>query len=144
MTTESIKPPTWFWVVATIALIWNIMGVGAYLAQAFATEEMLAAMTEAERNVLETRPAWATAAFAIAVWGGFLGCVLLVLRKKLAQTVLIVSLLGVLVQMVFNLFIATEMISYGPFETFMALIIPAIGLALVLFAKKGIEKGWLT
>ena len=143
MTTESIKPPTWFWVVSILALIWNLMGVGAYLAEAFATEEMLAAMSEQDRSMLESRPAWATAAFALAVWGGFLGCLLLVLRKSLAHTILILSLIGVLVQMVYNLFIAGSTISYGPFQIVMALMIPIIALALVFFAKKGKANGWL-
>lgn len=143
MTNGSVKPPTWFWVVAVIALIWNLMGVGAYLGEAFATEEMLAAMPDEQREVLASRPAWATAAFALAVWGGFFGSLLLVLRRKLAQTILIVSLLGVLVQMIYNLFIAGSTITYGPGQIVMALMIPLVSIGLVLMAKKGIAVGWL-
>ena len=67
MTNESVKPPAWFTVVAVIALIWNLLGVFAYLGEAFATPEMLEAMPAEQRDVLENRPAWATVAFALAV-----------------------------------------------------------------------------
>ncbi len=143
MTNGSVKPPAWFMVVAVIALIWNLLGVGAYLTEAFATPEILEAMPEEQRTEIENRPAWATAAFALAVWGGFFGCLLLLLKRRLAQLILIVSLIGVLVQMMYNLFIAGSSTTYGPFEIVMALLIPVIAIALVLMAKKGISAGWL-
>ncbi len=143
MTNGSVKAPTWFMVVAVIALIWNLLGVLAYLGEAFATEEMIAAMTEEQRTMLENRPVWATAAFALAVWGGLLGCLLLVLKRKLSQLILIISLVGVLVQMIYNLFIAGSTVTYGPGQIVMALMIPLISILLVLMAKKGIAAGWL-
>ena len=143
MTNESVKPPTWFWVVAAIALLWNLMGALAYLGETFATPEMMEAMQEDQRRMIENRPTWATAAFAIAVWGGALGSLLLLLRKGLAYTVLIVSLIGVLVQMIYNLFIAESTASYGPGEIAMVIMIPLIGVLLILFAKKGKAAGWL-
>ena len=143
MTHESVKPPTWFWVVAAIAFIWNLLGVFAYLGEAFATPEMLEAMTEEQRAMITQRPAWATAAFAIAVWGGFLGCLLLLLRRGLAHMILILSLAGVLVQMIYNLFIAESTVSYGPGQLVMAILIPLVGVGLVLLAKKGKRVGWL-
>ena len=91
MTTEQSKPATWFWVVSVVALVWNAMGVVAYLGTVMMTPEAREAMTEPQRALLDATPAWATGAFALAVWGGALGSLLLVLRKKLATTVLIVS-----------------------------------------------------
>ena len=76
------KPPVWFWIVSVVALIWNGMGVMAYLGQAYMSDDALAALPEAEQALYANVPAWATAAFAIAVWGGLLGCLALLLRKK--------------------------------------------------------------
>lgn len=143
MTNGSIKPPTWFMVVAVIALVWNLLGVFAYLGEAFITPEMLEALPDEQRDMIENRPAWATAAYALAVWGGFLGCLLLVLKRKLAQMILIVSLLGVLVQMTYNLFMAESTVTYGPGEMIMTIMIPLISIGLVLMAKKGIANEWL-
>lgn len=36
----STKPSKTFWVIATLAIIWNIMGVMSYLGQAFSKESM--------------------------------------------------------------------------------------------------------
>ena len=143
MAHESVKPPIWFWVVAAIAFIWNLLGVFAYLGEAFATPEMIEAMTEEQRTMLEQRPAWATAAFAIAVWGGFFGCLLLLLRRGLAHVVLILSLGGIIIQMIYNLFIAESTVTYGPFQVVMTILIPLIALGLILLTRKGKSVGWL-
>ncbi|WP_425392359.1 hypothetical protein [Ekhidna sp.] len=143
MTNGSVKPPTWFWVVSILALIWNLLGVGAYLSQAFTPDDVIAQMEQAMQDLINDTPAWVTAAFAIAVWGGALGCILLLLRKKLAQTVLILSLAGIVVQMFYNVFISNSMEVYGPGGIIMPIMTLGIGIALVLFAKKGISAGWL-
>jgi len=56
--------------------------------------ETVAARPESYRAIVEARPAWATAAFAIAVFGGALGGVLLLVRRSAAYYVFIASLLG--------------------------------------------------
>ena len=45
MTTNSNKPGALFWVIGVIALIWNLMGVSAYLMQAYQTESYKAMYT---------------------------------------------------------------------------------------------------
>ncbi len=142
--TESGKPPTWFWVVGAVALIWNLMGVAAYLSQVMMTEEAIAAMPEAERALLADVPAWAVGAFAISVFGGALGCVLLLVRKSVAVPVLVVSLVAVLVQMVHSFFIADSMAVYGPSVFIMPIMVVAGSVALVWHAKASLAKGWLT
>ena len=42
---ENSSPiPTWFWVASILALVWNLMGVMAYIAQVTLTPEALAAI----------------------------------------------------------------------------------------------------
>ena len=67
------KPPTSFYVIAGAALIWDLLGVFAYVSQVRMSPEDLAALSEAQRMLIESTPAWSTAAFAIAVNGGALG-----------------------------------------------------------------------
>lgn len=70
--TTSQKPPISFWVISIVALIWNTMGVLAYIGQAFLTEEAIAAMPPEQQEIYRIEfPAWYTAAFAIAVSAGF-------------------------------------------------------------------------
>ncbi|MEP0986846.1 hypothetical protein [Ekhidna sp.] len=138
------KPPTWFWVVSILAFVWNLLGVSAYLSQAYASDDVIAQMEQAMQDLINQTPAWVTAAFAVAVWGGALGCLLLLLRKKLAQTVLIISLAGIVVQMFYNVVMSNSMEVYGPGGIVMPIMTLAIGIALVFLAKKGTAAGWLS
>ena len=81
-----------FWIVGAVGLVFNLMGCFNFISQLNA--EMVAAMPDSYQVLIETRPAWATAAFAVAVFGGALGCVLLLLRKRYAIQVLGLSLAG--------------------------------------------------
>ena len=140
-----VKPPVWFWVVSVVALLWNLVGAMAYLAQAFITDEGKAMLPEDKLELLENTPAWATAAFAIAVWAGVLGCIGLLVRKKWARPVLLVSLLGILVQMGYSFFMTNVAEVYGAVEgVVMPLLLIGIGIGLILFAKSSQNKGWIS
>lgn len=143
MTTEQSKPTTWFWVVSVVALVWNAMGVVAYLGTVMMTPEAREAMTEPQRALLDATPAWATGAFALAVWGGALGSLLLVLRKKLATTVLIVSFAGILVQMFHAFALSNSIEVYGPGGMIMPIMVLAFGAFLIWFSRKAAANGWL-
>lgn len=142
--TTSVKPPTWFWVVSVIALLWNLMGVFNYLNQAFNQQAILETLNQAQREAFEGIPAWATAAFAIAVFSGTLACIALLLRKKWARPLFIISLIAALAQFIHWLFISNAVEAFGPSTYAMPVIVIVIGIYLISFSKKGIAKGWLT
>jgi hypothetical protein len=68
------------------------MGVMNFIVQMKA--DALASFPESHRAIIEGRPTWATGAFAIAVFGGALGCLLLLFRQSAAYYLFIASLLG--------------------------------------------------
>ena len=141
----STKPPAWFWIVSVVALLWNLMGAMAYLAQAFITDEGKAMLPSDQLELLENTPAWATAAFAIAVWAGVLGSIGLLVRKKWARPVLLLSLFGILVQMAYAFFMTNAAEVYGAIQgVVMPLLLIGIGIGLVLFAKSSQNKGWIS
>ena len=143
MSDESTTAVHWsFWLTGALCLVWNLLGVMAYMQEV--NPDSLAAMPEDYRTMVEMRPAWATGAFAIAVWGGALGCVLLLLRKSIAFYVLVASLLGVLVQMTYGLVVAESRMSFGPSEIAMAIMIPAVALLLVWYSKYATSKKWIS
>jgi len=144
MTAETNKPATLFWVVSIIALIWNGMGVMAYLGQVTMTPEALQDLPEAERQLVASTPAWATGAFAIAVWGGLLGSFLLLIRKKPATLVFIISFIGIVVQMIHAFLMANSIEVYGPGGLIMPIMVLGFGAYLIYFSKQSVEKGWLS
>ena len=137
------KPPVWFWIVSVLELIWNGMGVNAYLQQAYDTEAHRALYTAEQLDVISQQPAWYTTAFAIAVFCGALGCIALLLRKRFAKLLFICSFIAVLVQMYYNLIQNSNLKDAGAFEWSMQIAIPVICILMILLSNKGIAKGWL-
>ena len=138
------KPTTIFWAIGIIGLIWNLMGVYAYLQQAYMTAEDLAALPQDQQQLYENVPAWVTAVFALAVFGGALGCILLLLRKKLAVFVLLISFVSILAQMSYNLFMSKALEVYGPEGMIMPIMVVLIAAFLVWYAKKVNDQGLLS
>lgn len=142
MTDRTNKPTSTFWIISTVALLWNISGVVAYLGQAYMTDEVLRALPEADQAYYNNVPAWVTGAFAIAVFTGVFACVGLLMRKKWATTLFIVSLIAVIAQFIYNFFIQTFMEVSGN-KMISPIIIIFIALFLVWFSRKSEKEGWI-
>ena len=93
------------------------------------------------RPIIEGRPAWATSAFAIAVFGGSLGCILLLLKKPAAFYVFIASLLGVIVTMV-HIF---GVVGLGSLDVWMGVLMQlAVTVFLIWYSKLVQRKRWIS
>ncbi len=126
-----------FWIISVVTLIFNAMGVINFFVQMNA--DSLASFPESYRPFIEGRPAWATAAFAIAVFGGSLGCLLLLLRKSAATYLFIASLLGVIVTMVHIFGVA----GFSSFEIWIGVLMQLVVAAfLIWYLKLAERKGW--
>jgi uncharacterized membrane protein YjjB (DUF3815 family) len=137
------KAPKWYMPVAIVALLWNLIGCAAYLADVTLTPEDVAKMSAAQQALYNSRPAWAVAATAIAVWGGAAGCVGLILRRRWATPLLIASLAGVIVQDI-GLFGMTDVVAQeGPKVLVLQGLVLVIAIGLVLLARKATARGWL-
>ncbi|EAQ41606.1 hypothetical protein [Polaribacter sp. MED152] len=132
------KPSTKFYIIAVLALIWNLMGVGAYLVQAFMTDEMIATLPEEQQaEFLVEHPAWYTALFALAVFGGALACIFLLARKKLAYYLFIVSGVCAIAQQGY-LLVTVELSS-----VVMPIMIIIFCIFLIWYSKRSITEGLL-
>ena len=126
-----------FWIISVVTLIFYVMGVINYFVQM--NPDMLASFPESYRPIIEGRPAWATAAFAIAVFGGSLGCLLLLFKKSAAFYVLLVSLLGVIVTMMHIFGVA----GFSSFEVWMGVLMQlVVTVFLIWYSKLTERKGW--
>jgi len=144
MSTDTNKPAKSFWIISIIALIWNLLGVIAYLGQAFMTDEMKAALPAEQQELYNNTPIWVTAAFAIAVWGGFLASILLLVRKAFSKTIFIISLIGIIVQLFYNFFLSNAIDVYGLSGMIMPLLVLVFGIFLVWYTKKCADDGILS
>ena len=136
------QSPKWFMVVSAVLLVWNLLGVMAYIAQVTMGPEALAAMPDEQRQLIENTPAWATAAFAVAVNFGVLGCLLLLLKRNLAGLFLQLSLAGVVVQMFHSFFMSKSFEVYGPGGLVMPVLVIVIAIYLVTLAARAKAHRW--
>ncbi len=138
MNDKAVEGVHWsFWIISVVTLIFNIMGAVNCVVQLNA--DSLASFPEAYHPIIEGRPVWATAAFAVAVFGGSLGCLLLLLRKSAAVYVFMVSLVGVLVTMA-HIF---GVVGLGSVDVWIGVLMQLVVTAfLVWYAKHAQSKGW--
>ncbi len=131
-----IKPHWSFWGICIVALIWNVMGSTNFVMQT--NPELVANYPEAAQSLIASRPLWATIAFAIAVFGGVLAEILLLLKKAVAYYLFIVSFLGVLITNIHTFQVSSAVdIWVG---SFMSLLIAAF---LIWYSKLVKRKRWV-
>ncbi len=144
MNDETVGGVHWsFWAIGVVALIWNVMGVINFFVQM--NPNAVASYPESHRAIIEGRPAWATAGFAIAVIGGAFGCLLLMLRKSAAYYLFIASVLGVIVTMIHTLGVAGSKIDFSAFEIFMMILMPlVVAVFLIWYSIQARKKSWVS
>lgn len=130
-------------VVAIILLIWDLFGIMAFVMQIMMTEEMMAALPEAEQEIYRNTPSWITGAYFVAVFGATLGSLALILKKKWAMPMFIASLIAVIVQMSYTLFVAGVLDLRGPSSAIFPMIIVLIGAYQIILTNQAIKKGWI-
>tara|TARA_R110000744_G_scaffold377073_1_gene491805 strand:+ start:339 stop:788 length:450 start_codon:yes stop_codon:yes gene_type:complete len=141
---EIMALPNWFNVAAILALVWNLLGVMAFVSHMTITPEMIAELPLAEQDLYAAVPLWATAAFAVAVFCGALGSLALLMKKSICYPLFVASFAGVVVQMFHSFFISNSFEVYGPGGTIMPIMLIVITLLLVRFAAKGNSNNWFS
>ena len=137
------KVPVWFRLLALLGLLWNAFGVYMYLKSVGMFGNPLAGLDPAHAALARTVPAWVTGTFAVAVFAGLLGSLLMVAGKRLACPLLVLSLVAVIVQTVWIVFMSNARAVEGMMALIMPGAITLVALLLVLVAARGAEKGWL-
>lgn len=144
MGNTKIKIPVWFWVVAIIFLLWNIMGVLSFFGHTFISEEAFAKLPEKERELYGDYPLWTTIVFAVAVFFGFIGSLGLILKKKWSKMAFIISLMAIVPQMIHNVFFTKSIEVYGTAQAVtMPILVVFFGILLIWFSNFSINKNWL-
>ncbi len=93
------KAPTWYYAMAGIIFLWNIVGLILYFGQVTMTSEIMEQnFTAAQIALMNETPVWATSAYAVAVNAGVIAALLLFLRKAWAFHFFVLSLVAALVQ----------------------------------------------
>jgi hypothetical protein len=138
-----MAPPAWLKPLAWAALVWNLLGVFAFIMQQLMTPEMIALLPENQQDAYRNIPLWSTAAFAVAVFSACLGSIMLIVRKALAREFFLVSFIAVLVQQYYNFVVIDSLAMFGSSALAMPFCVIVIGLVLLLISNKGKQESWL-
>lgn len=135
--------PKWLTPLAVIAILWNLLGVMAYVSDMMLTADDVARMEPGMRGLYESRTWWSTSATAVAVWGGTAGSVGLLLRKAWARPLFIGSLIGLLVQDIGMLRTPDFLRIAGPPVLLLQAMVLCVAVGLMLLSQVATTRGWL-
>jgi hypothetical protein len=142
---DSNKPGITFWIIVLIALIWNGWGCFMYIAQAYDMEIATAELNEEQITFLDAMPAWYTALFALAVFAGFIGALLLLMKKGLSIKLFAVSFVCALINQIYWLFGTDASTVFEDRNLYvMPVMIIVIGIFLIWYSKDQKAKGILS
>ena len=96
------RTPWHVWLVGVLGLLWNAVGAYDYLMTQTRNESYMSRFTPEQLEYFYGLPVWVVAFWALAVWGGVLGALLLLLRKRLSAPVFLVSFLAMVVTSIHN------------------------------------------
>ncbi len=137
------KPPPWFAVLAVLALLWNLAGLFAVVADLKLSAAEIAALPLDQQALYRARPGWSVVASVVAVVGGTLGCIGLLLRRRWAVPALAASLVGVVVQDIGIFVVAGAASVAGPVPMVLQSVVFAIAVGLLLLARRAGARSWL-
>lgn len=144
MNAPVVKRPTWFWIVAVLALLWNLFGVAMFYMQYSMTPDQLAQLPEAQRTLHAAMPGWLWAVNGVATVAGTLGSLLLLMGKRLALPVFWISLVAVVVLFGYCLFPGRMLEVLGAAQALpMPILVTVIAALLVWFARRATVRGWI-
>jgi len=144
MSINNTKPPVWFWIVAVIFVVWNLIGASNYLMAAMATPESLAAQNYTDKQIefLLDVPKLYLSVFALAVWSGLLASFLFIFRRRWAVPVFLFSLIFVLLSFTFD-FVGGTFTVLGNAYLFIMIVVLVLAIIEVFFSRMAKNKEWL-
>jgi len=143
-TTVETRTPAHLWVVGVLSLLWNFFGCLDYTMTNLKNAAWLANMSPDQLAYMNSLPGWLTAFWAIGVWGGLIGSILLLMRNRYAVWAFGLSLICAVVGIGYQLFLTKMPASMKQGGMgFMPWVIIIIAAVLYWYAMSAEKKGVL-
>jgi hypothetical protein len=104
-TAAETKTPVHLWVVGGLSLLWNGLGCIDYLMTETANRTYLARMPADQIAYMHALPGWLTGMWAIGVWGGLAGSILLLMRSRHSVVLFALSFIGAVIGLGYQVFL---------------------------------------
>jgi len=130
------RAPIHLWIVGGLGLLWSAMGAMDHLMTQTRNESYMSKFTPEQLDYFYGFPFWVDATWGIAVWGGVLGALLLLFRRRLATPILLVSLIAMVVGTIHNYGFSDGMeIAGGAFALVFTAVVFLVALGLFLYSR---------
>ena len=134
---RNFRRPWHLWLIGVLALAWNSIGAFDYVMTETRNVSYMSAFTPDQLAYFYAFPMWAVATWALSVWGGVLGSVLLLLRRRLAVPVFALSLATMAASFFHNYVLTSGFkVMGGAGALAFSGVIALVGAALLLYARK--------
>jgi hypothetical protein len=142
---QPVKTPKHLWVVGIVAVLWNAIGVMDFTLTELKNEAYLKAFTPEQLAVLAGFPLWAVITWGAGVYGGFIGSILLLVRKRSAVPVFLISLIGAVLTSLYSHVLSDTMkqMGGGTGAVIFSLVITVIAVLLWVYARAMAKRGVL-
>ncbi len=138
------RTPRHLWIVGVLSLLWYLVAVYDYLATQTQSESYMSKFTPEQLEYFYGFPTWVVAFWALAVWVGLMGTILLLLRKRHAAGAFLVSLISLIVTSFYNYVLTNGLEIMGGAALAFTGLIFVIALGLWLYARAMAQRGVLT
>lgn len=138
------ETPWHLWLIGVLGTLWNLVGAYDYLMTQTRNDAYMSGFTPEQLEYFYSFPSWAVAFWALAVWGAVLGTILLLLRKRVAATVLMVSFGSMVVVTLYSFVLSNGLeIMGGIVPVLFSVAVFIISLCLWLYARAMARAGVL-
>ena len=134
-TTVEVRTPAHLWIVGILSVLWNCFGAYDYVMSRMRDTHYLASsMPGVDPNAalawMDAFPIYAKVGWALGVWGGLLGSVLLLVRSRYAVWAFAGSMVGIVLSIGWQIAAAPPLAGA---DTAAAKVIPWVVIAIGLF-----------
>lgn len=133
------------WPIAGLGLLWNLFGIFRFATTEFAdkAQHVAAGMTPSQAAMYVDLPVWMTLAFAVGVFGGAIGCGLLLMKRRQALPAFWASLIGYVILFLGDIALGV-FAAFGTQQVVVITLVLLIAVALLVYARKLSGQGALT
>lgn len=134
-------PTPWhLWVIGVLSLLWNAIGAFSYVATQIQLEGYVDAMTQEQLDHFTSFPTWATIAWTIGVGSAVFGSLALLLRRRFAYWLFLVSLLGMIATSVYNFVLTSGAEIMGTPNVVFSAVIVLVGILLMFYSRAMVRR----
>jgi hypothetical protein len=128
------------WLIGIGGGLWSAIGVLSFMLTQLSVEAVMSRFPPQQREYFASFPLWADAFWAIGVLGGVIGCLLLLLKNRLAFPALLASVIGTIISSLGGLFLLGGMEVMAETDALGFTVFPVVVAAFLAYYARAMSK----